>query len=227
MSSRWQRTFEVSIPVERLWQAFRDDREYGRLLAWPDASVEQAADKTRRQVVHAEPMKLLKFESRGSAAPDRAEFTVVFESTETGSRFTVTRYGFGEGDAADVFGESNWLGCCHGYMDLVFYLETGQPAKRHYLGCAQSCTGMMYKQRDWGIEVLDVTPRSFADEAGLARGDRIVRIGTLPIFTRSDIWGLVTVHGPGTEFIVEYVRGRERRRGQGRLSDLALAAWGE
>ena len=44
--------------------------------------------------------------------PERAEFTVVFESTEHGSRIHVTRTGFGEGDDADIFNESNTLDGC-------------------------------------------------------------------------------------------------------------------
>lgn len=227
MSTQWQRTFEVGVPVERLWRAFRDDSEYGRILAWPDATPEQKADASRKRVTEAEPMKLLKFEQLSSRLPDRAEFTVVFESTDTGSRFTVTRYGFGEGEAADVFGESNFLGYCHGFSDLVLYLETGQAPRRHYLGCTRSCTGMMCRERDWGVEVLRVQPGGFAEAAGLTRGDRLVRIGGVPVYTRNDVWGLVTQHGPGTELSVDYVRGRERREGRGRLSDKALAAWGE
>jgi hypothetical protein len=227
MSGHWQRTFEVSVPVERLWQAFRDEREYGRLLAWPDATTEQKGESTRRTVLESEPMKWLKFEQQSPDLPDRAEFTVSFESTETGSRFTVTRYSFGEGEDADVFGESNFLGYSHGFCDLVFYLETGQSAGRHYFGCTQSCTGVLYKELDWGVEVLKVTAGSFGAEAGLERGDRIVSLGGVPIYTRNDVWGLVTEHRPGTEIVVDYVRGGERRNGQGRLSDKALAAWGE
>jgi hypothetical protein len=227
VNSKWQRTFEVRVPVERLWQSLRDNNEYGRILAWPDTTPEQAANPQKKRVIEAEPMKLVKFEQRGDGFADRAEFTIVMESTETGSRFTFTRCGFGDGDAADVFGESNFLGYCHGLCDLIFYLETGQAALRHYKDCAQSCTGMIYKEYDWGVKVLDIVEKSFASEVGLVHGDRIVRIGGVPVYTRNDIWGLVTEHGPGTELTVDYVRGGEWRQGKGKLSDESLAAIGE
>ena len=228
MSRKWEKVFEVSVPVERLWQAFRDDREFGGLLRWPDASVEQAADPARHEVIAAEPLRQLRFERADKGKPDqRAEFTIVLESTETGSRFTVTRHGFGEGEIADAFADANFLGFCHGLADLVFYLETGKAARRHSVGSSQSSTAMVFRERDWGVEVLEVTPGGFADQAGLARGDRILRIGGVPIYTRNDVWGLTTEHAPETPLGVEYVRERERRSGTGRLSKPELAAVGE
>ena len=225
-TSKWQRTFEVGVPVGRLWRAFRDEGEYGALLAWPDSP--RTDDDRRKPVLEADEPRWLKFESTNEALGERAEFTVAFESTQTGSRFTVTRYGFGEDDERfDVFAESNFLGFSHGFMDLVFYLETGRAARRHSEDGALSSTVMMYRERDWGVEVVRVEPGTFAEEAGLATGDRLLRIANVPIYTRNDIWGLVTEHGPGTELQVAYVRDGERRRGQGRLSPTQLAACGE
>jgi hypothetical protein len=229
MSRKWQKVFEVSVPVERLWQAFRDEREFGRLLRWPDATPEQAADGARHKVIEAEPLRHLRFEraDKGPLPEQRAEFTIVLESTQAGSRFTVTRYGFGEGEIGDAFADANFLGFCHGFADLVFYLETGKAARRHHVGCSQSSTAMVFRERDWGVEVLEVAHGGFAEQAGLARGDRILRIGGVPIYTRNDVWGLTAEHVPETLLSVEYVRGRERLHGAGRLSKPELAAIGE
>lgn len=225
MSGKWQKTFEVRVPLERLWDAFTNEREYGAILAWPDKDGSTTPDPKKHTVVEYEPLKKIHFEQR-SDVPDPGELTVTFESTETGSRFTVTRYSFGEGESADVFGESNGLGFGHGFSDLVFYLETGVPARRHP-GKSLSCTGMLYKEHDWGIEVLAVSPGTFAESAGLTRGDRIIRIGGTPIYTRNDIWGLVTANEPGTTFSVEYAREGERCEGTGQLSPREFGAIGE
>jgi uncharacterized protein YndB with AHSA1/START domain len=230
MAGKFERTYDVNAPVERLWRVFKDDKLYGRIFAWPNATPEQEADTSRNVVIESEPMKRLKWgPGSDSHLPDPAEFTIDFESTAARCRFTVTRESFGEGELADAFAESHWLGWSHGFCNIIFYLETGQfPLKRASGGDdAQSSTGMIYKERDWGIEELEVTPGTFAEAAGLARGDRIVRIGGLPIFTRNDIWGFLTEHSAGTEVVVDYVRGGERREGQGRLSDKAHGAWGE
>ena len=82
------------------------------------------------------------------------------------------------------------------------------------------------KSAIWGIEVLEVNAGSFADAAGLARGDRLIRIGGRPIYTRNDIWGLVATQTPGTSLSVEYVRDGQRCEGVGQLSAPALRAVG-
>src|SRR5262249_12891107 len=151
---------------------------------------------------------------------DRAEFTVTFESTDRGSRFTVTRTGFGEGEDADVFGESNALGWAQGFMDLVLSLETGRPVKRHYFGCSKSALGVAYAERDWRVE-------SFGADAGLARGDRLVRLGGVSVYTRANVWALLEEHAEGTELEVEFIRGRELRRARAKLSSPRLGAVGE
>src|SRR5262245_17174355 len=118
MSGRWQRTFEVSVPVERVWRALTDPAERAALRqpvegARPDPNAELVPE-----VLELEPMKRLRWAQQGGTLPERMEFTVVFEATDGGSRFTVTRCGFGEGEDADVFSESNALGWELGFMDL-------------------------------------------------------------------------------------------------------------
>jgi uncharacterized protein YndB with AHSA1/START domain len=228
MSTTWQRTFEVSAPVERTWTAFTQilERERAQPLdAPPDPNAH-----LRSHVLEIEPLHRMRWSAAGGSLPEYHEFTVVFESTATGSRFTVTRCGFGEGEDADVFGESNALGWEGGLMDIVFALETGCHPRRHYYGVNESTTGVAYIERDWGLEVLRVVPGSFGAEVGLARGDRLVRIAGAAIYTRANVWTLIQEHAPGTELEVEFLRGGERRRGRGKLSpyrDRRLAAVGE
>ncbi len=225
MSRKWQRTFEVSVPVERAWRAFTEEsRELGTAPAGarPDPNAGLLP-----KLLEVQPLKLLRWEQSGGTLPDRAEFTVVFESTDRGSRFTVTRCGFGEGEDADVFAESNALGWECGFMDIVLYLETGHAVKRHYFGSSASATGVVYAERDWGLEVLQVQPGAFGAEVGLQRGDRLVRLGGVSVYTRANVWTLLEEHAPGTELEVEFIRGRERRSARARLSSPLASAVGE
>ena len=221
MSGKWQRTFEVSVPIERVWEAFTRRRR-----ASPPGARQDPNERVEPQVLENQPMKLLRWSAEGGTLPERSEFTVVFESTETGSRFTVTRCGFGEGEDADVFSESHSLGWQQGFMDLVFELETGVAVNRHYYGAYDTCTGVMYAQRDWGLEVLKVLPGTFGTEAGLARGDRLVRLAGGAVFSRSDVWTLLEAHSPGDTVSVEFVRGGALQRASGRLSSQRVAGMG-
>lgn len=221
MSRKWQRTFEVSVPVERVWEMFTRTRPAPPARARPDPNA-----VVKPHVLEVQPMKLLRWSAEGGQLPERSEITVVFESTDTGSRFTVTRFGFGEGEDADVFSESNGLGWEGGLMDLVFELETGVAVNRHYYGAYDTCTGVMYAQRDWGLEVLKVLPGTFGAEAGLTRGDGLVRLAGAAIFSRANMWTLLEAHSPGDSVAVEFVRGGALQRGSGRLSSQRAAGMG-
>ena len=224
--SKWVRTFEVSVPVERVWKAFTEESEM--LLRPPENRRSQTVPlKRERKVLEVVPCERLRWEQSGPDLPSRLELTVVFESTDRGSRFTVTGAGFGEGEAAELFAESYALGFGHGLMDLVLYLETGHLVKRHYAGCAFSSMGVMYTERDWGLEVRDVKPGTFGEEAGLQIGDRLLSLGEAQVYKRSDLWTLMSTHHPGTELEVDFIRGRERMQGRGKLSPAVQGALGE
>jgi uncharacterized protein YndB with AHSA1/START domain len=228
MSGRWERTFEISVPVETAWQAFIDP-EYRRKLFAPPPNAKLAGRDPQEgmRVLEVEPMKRLRWAQENSDLPEKAEFTVVFESADTGSRITVTRCGFGEGEDADIFSRSNGLGWEHGFRDLILFLETGHLAKRHYDGCRLSSMGMMYVETESGLEVRRVAPESFGAEAGLERGDRLVRMGGASVYRRSDLWLVNELFEPGTELEVEFVRGRELLRGRGRLCPITERLIGE
>lgn len=231
MKSKWERRFEIAVPIDTVWQAFTDP-EYRRKLFSPPPhaqgdGVARGDPQAGIRVIDAQPKRLLRWVQERPDLPEKAEFTVTFESTERGSRITVTRCGFGEGELADLFSEANALGWLHGIMDLVLFLETGQLVKRHYEGCNQSSTGIAYAETDAGLEVREMAAGSFADEVGLRRGDRLVRIGGAPVYTRSDLWLVNALLAPGSELDVEFVRGRELLRGRGRLSPPTARAVGE
>jgi uncharacterized protein YndB with AHSA1/START domain len=229
MSGTWERTFEVAAPVERVWRAFTDPDELEVLFDRPDDAPEVDTYDGREgmQVLEVVDGKLLRWTQQRADLPERAEFTVVFESTDHGSRIHVTRSGFGEGSDADIFNEANALGWLHGLMDLIAYIETGQVVRRHYDGCVPSSTGMVYRETDAGLRVEHVEPGTFAADAGLRPGDLLVRLGGTAVFTRSDVWAINGLVPPGTDVEVDFIRDGERRSATARLSPVALRALGE
>jgi hypothetical protein len=212
-----------------VWRAFTDPTElatvWGRPDDAPDVQVRDPAEGVH--VLEAVDGKLLRWSQERDDLPELVEFTVVFESTEHGSRIHVTRCGFGEGDDADIFNEANSLGWLHGIMDLIAYIETGNLLHRHYDGCVPAATGMMYRETDAGLRVHRVEPGTFADEAGLQSGDLLVRIAGVPVFQRGDVWTINGLVPPQTLVAVDYVRSGELHTGCGQLSDVARRALGE
>jgi uncharacterized protein YndB with AHSA1/START domain len=227
MSGKWEKTFEIAVPVERVWEAFTNPDELKLLLGSPADSPIQREAGEGMKVLEAIPMKKLRWSQERADLPEKSEFSVSFESTETGSSITVTRFGFGEGEDADIFSVSNGLGWEHGIRDMILYLETGQLVKRHYDGCTLSSLGVSYVETPGGIEVRRVGDEGLGAEAGLERGDRIVRIDGLPVYTRADVWLINGIHEPGTEVDVEFIRGRELIRAAGRAAPISARLIGE
>lgn len=227
-SRKWEKTFEISVPVERVWQAVTDRETLQVLLSPPaDAAPPSGGGMPRMEVLEAVPLKKLRWVQRRDGHPEKAEFTLVFEDRETGSAITVTRYGFGEGEDADIFSEAHRLGWEQGFRDLVLYLETGQIVKRHYDGCTRSCLGISYLETASGVQVRQVGKVGVGADAGLRRGDRIVRIDGVPVYTRADVWTTNGFHDPGTEIEVEFIRDRELLRARGRTAPISERLVGE
>lgn len=229
---RWEKTFEIAVPVDRVWQAVTD-RETLQVLLSPPGSADDAegggpaGGMPGLEILEAVPLQKLRWVQSQEGAPHKAEFTLVFEDRETGSAITVTRYGFGEGEDADIFSDAHRLGWEHGFRDLVLYLETGQIVKRHYDGCTRSCLGISYRETPGGVQVCRVGKVGVGADAGLQRGDRIVRIAGVPIYTRADVWATNGFHDPGTEVELEFVRAGELLHARGLTAPLDRRLVGE
>jgi len=224
---KWEKTFEIAVDVERVWEAMTNREELQVVFGPPPGRGVGEGGVPKMEVLEVVPYKKLRWSQERDGKPFKAEFTVTFESREIGSAVTVTRYGFGDGEDFEIFSNSFGLGIEHGWRDFILYLETGQLVKRHYDGCTLSALGMSYGETPGGIRVLRVGDKGLAAEAGLERGDRVVRIGGAAVYTRSDVWVLNSVHPEGTELEVEFIRGRERRVGRGRTCGLESRMPGE
>ena len=231
MSTKWQKTFETSASVERVWKAVIDPEELGKLMSPPENPVtvqpQERHALSKLHVLEAKENEVLRWSMQNLEEVKVAEYTMVFESTETGSRISVTRFGFGEDEESDIFSDAHTLGWSQGFMDFMLYLETGQMVKRHYDGCSLSAMGVMYKQADYGLEVRGINAGSFGEQAGLEIGDRIVRLADNPVYTRADIWQQIGLREPGSEISVEFIRDRELMTASGKLISATQRAVGE
>ncbi len=229
MSGKWEKTFEIAVPVERVWEAVTNRETLQVLLSPPQGEQSPVPHEAGEgmEVVEAIPLKKLRWIQGRADLPEKAEFTIVFESRDSGSAITVTRFGFGEGEDADIFSVSNGLGVEQGFRDLVLYLETGHFVHRHWDGCSKSCLGMSYVETSGGVQVRDVGETGVGAEAGLQRGDRIVRIAGVPVYTRADVWTLNAVCDVGDELEIEFIRDRELLYAKGHTAPLSARLVGE
>jgi uncharacterized protein YndB with AHSA1/START domain len=229
MTSTYRRTFTVAVPVARAWRAFTEAEELtawmapsvARFEAKPGGSLEFAVGDSRAQgrVEEIEPERRIRWSEGPGILPGTTEVTVVFEAVEHGTRIEITHSGFGEGrDWIDEL-QAHTLGWDRCVTDLTLYLERG--IRRPRAHGRRSRFGLVTVDTPVGVEVVDVVPGSFADQAGLSAGDIVLELEQAGVFGRSDLWLLASEHAPGDELEVVYARGRELLRGRGRLAPIA------
>jgi uncharacterized protein YndB with AHSA1/START domain len=226
MTSSYQRTFSVAVPVARAWRACTDPAELSawmapsvaRFDAEPGGSLEISVGDHRSEgrVEEVEPERRIRWNMGPGILPGTTEVTVVLEEAERGTRITITHSGFGESrDWIDEL-QVHTLGWEQSITDLVLYLERGIRRPRAHQ--RRSRFGLVTLDTPAGIEVLDVVPGSFADQAGLSAGDLVLEIGDAGVYDRSDLWLLAREHTPDDELEIVYARGHELLRGRGRLA---------
>lgn len=211
--TEWERTFELAVPVTRAWHEFVESDE---VQAWNNpfrgdpyfsgGSVEVVV--TGKEAEHH-----LRWEEH--EGEDRVEMTVTFTEAASGTRLTVTRSGFGRGDEWLSRHDARWLGWVEAIHDFGVYLRTGTALHRHFNW--RSTTGMEVVERTGGLEVAALTPDGWAAEAGLRRGDLIVRVAGAPVFELGDLWLLHSVLRGGADVSVDYVRDAELRAGTAQI----------
>src|SRR5690606_10029256 len=154
---------------------------------------------------------------------DRVEMAVTFEETTTGSRITITRSGFGEGDDWSVrLHPGRMLGWEHVMRDFAAYVETGVRLSRFLR--PRSAWGLTGIDGSGGFKVLSVVEGSYAAAAGIEPGDVLISLAGVPIYGRHDVWQLQALFEPGAEVSAEYIRTGEVRTGKAAMSP--LSKWG-
>jgi uncharacterized protein YndB with AHSA1/START domain len=221
-----EKRFVVAVPQERAWAAFTDAEQrrcwdapiyeidprpggkvHWEIPPWPAVDGE---------VVEIDAPRLLRHTEDAGMLAATTDITVTFEAVDGGTRITITHAGFGDGpEWGDAF-ESHSLGWSEALADLVLYLTQGVVARR-FCTPWNTTLGMQVEETPAGLRVIGVAPGGYADEAGFAPGDVVLRIGGVPIFGRSDLWCVQYAHEAGTRLAAEIARGGELRRGAGQL----------
>lgn len=231
MTQSFEKTFVVSVPVERAWSAMTDPAE---LNTWffPFKVAEDGSTRTeilgeerKTEVVEFEPLRMFRTRTTLTGRegwgilPGTREMTVVFEATETGTRITITNSGFGETEdlSAVMRGQSETI------ADLILYLETGVAFPRHHHG-ERSWIGFSGREAPAGLEVVSVQPGTFAERLGLKAGDLLVELGGASVFGFAEVQFFTKEHAAGEKAAAAWIRDGQLLRGSAELGERTLVA---
>jgi uncharacterized protein YndB with AHSA1/START domain len=220
----FERTFSLTVPVERAWRAFTDPQE---LEVWftekfdGDEDEQTWAAESPGGRVGFEVTEFVENERLGyrqwAADPETGiDVTVVFESVEGGTKITMTQAGFGSGSI--LASDQVRRGMDETLADLVLYLEHGVRFARHRDVTARSSLGATFVEVPGAVAIDEVAPRSFADAAGLRSGDLLLQLGHSTVFDLSDVAFFLRDHAEGDHVDVVYARGGELDHTSGRLA---------
>jgi uncharacterized protein YndB with AHSA1/START domain len=228
MGSTYERTFTVSVPVERAWRAMTDPAElnkwYFPFKVQPDGSTttEVLGQARGSEIVQFEPYKMfhtrtvLTGSETWAMAAGTREMTVVFEAVESGTRITITNSGFGEGEEWERDLENTMRGQAETIADLILYLETGVAFPRHHHG-EKSWIGFKGREVAAGLEVGPVQPDTFADQLGLLPGDILVELGGASVFGFVEVQFFTKEHAAGETAEAAWIRDGTLMRGSAEL----------
>ena len=215
----WQKSFDLSFSVERVWSGYFEFEGSADGAAPPVGLVFTIPDTVGTRMEITEVVERERLSWKEEFPTGTASMTMVFEATETGTRISVTRYGFGEGDEFDIFRESHPLGWLESIQDLALFLRTGVRARRHLE--ERSATGVLFKETEAGLEVRR------GGNFGLERDDLVISVNGAGVYTRADLWLLTRLLEPGTEIEVGFIRDDELRTGRGPMLTVESAVSGE
>jgi uncharacterized protein YndB with AHSA1/START domain len=218
----YERTFAVSVPVERAWRAFTDPKE---LEVWFAKSFDAAdpdefsaagpGGQVGFELLEAVPEEKLRYK-QWAATPDAGiDVTVTFEAVAGGTRITMTQAGFG---APSVFtSDTVHQGMDETLADLVLYLEHGVRFPRHRDLQGTSMVLADLHSVPGAVRLGTVPPESGAAGAGLQAGDLVLQLGDGAVFGLSDVAFFCREHDAGQEVDIVWARAGEVHRGRLRL----------
>ncbi len=228
MTSTYRRTFTVAVPTARAWQAFTEPAELtawfapsvARFEAEPGGSLEFSVGDQRAEgrVEEIEPERRIRWSQGPACCParPRSPSSSRPSSTAPGSR-SRTR-----GSARAATGSTSSRPTRSGGTGAspISSSTSSDGIRRPRAHARRSRFGLITIDTPAGVEVVEVVPGSFGDQAGLAAGDLVVELDRAGVYDRSDLWLLAGEHAPGDELEVVYARGRELLHGRGTLAPM-------
>jgi len=231
MAGVFERTFTVSVPPPRAWQAFTDPED---IEVWFAERFESGGSEGTSESVgtgghmHFEPTEVVPNERlvyrQWAESPDAGIVTtVVFEAAQHGTRITFTQAGFG--DPTRFMTEPVQRGMNETLDDLILWLDHGIAFPRHRDLRARASVGADLARVPGGLGVTRVEAGSFADRVGLRPGDVLLQLGHGPVFDHGDVAFFQRDHDEGDEVDVVYARQGEVHRELGRLDAFRMPSW--
>ncbi|MFI4973158.1 MAG: SRPBCC domain-containing protein [Caulobacterales bacterium] len=221
---RYARTLHAAISPERAFALFVDPAQTSAWLL-PFSENDEGAQETtiegqapvKLEVLSIERPSRLHTRMTGGNLPGAADMIVAVEGEPAGAKISVTHLGFGDQEAWNVFGSSFSRGWDEAYGDLVLYLRTGVKYARH-IDDRRASIAAWPCRREWGVEITEVFPGGFADQAGIRAGDVLIKLDRAGIYEVADIWTFTRVRQAGEMAEATYIRGGELLTGRGRIS---------
>jgi hypothetical protein len=220
----YERILVFDMPMPRAWDLFTDPAA-SRAWLLPFEHDDEGRRTTTIEgqaplefrVLQAEPHKFLRTSMAGGNIPGRLETNTRFAVAEPGVRIDLLHQGFGDPAGWERFGGSFSRGWDEAICDLQIHVRTGLISPRH-IDDRRASIAAWPVRRDFGIELVEVFPGGFADQAGMASGDILLKLDRMGVYDIADIWAFTRAVSAGQSVTADYVRGRELLTGKGRLS---------
>jgi uncharacterized protein YndB with AHSA1/START domain len=227
-----ERTFSVSVPVERAWQAMTDPAEITKWFFTPEGGADTPSGfdmygaRSEIKVLDGEPLRRFRYSEVGGPVPKvngYAEVTVTFREEGSGTRITITRSGFGEGPDWDAAIDMVGRGLEESISDFILYVETGASYPRHPR--RRSYSGIVGVDTSAGLRVQSVEPDTFGAHLGLSGGDLLIELGGAALFGQRELMFFLRGHEPGEQVEAAWVRDGSLCRARAALSSWRFAGW--
>lgn len=233
MSGTYERTFSVSVSVDRAWRACTDPDE---LAAWffaptggdggdgGEARFDLFGTEVTWTILELDPPHRLRYRQEAGPVPPLPgpiETCMTFEAEGTGTRISITHSGFGDGDDWATALESISRGADESLADLILYLETGVGFPRHPM--ERSYHGIKAREVPAGLVVHAVDAGTFGARLGLERGDLLVEVGGAPVFGYRELWTVARATPAGHAATASWIRDGQLHRGSAVLGSRPIA----
>lgn len=230
MSGTYERTFSVSVSVDRAWRACTDPDELAQWFFTPTGNHENEArfdlfgTEVAWTILELDPPHRLRYSQNGGQVPrlpGPIETCMTFEADGAGTRISITHSGFGVGDDWATALESISQGADESVADLILYLETGVGFARHPM--ERSYHGIQAREVPAGLVVHAVDPGTFGAALGLEPGDLLVEVGGAPVFGYRELSTVARMTPVHSEVSVSWIRGGQLHNGSATLGPRPIA----